>query len=87
VPLTAEDYPEVHLIRRRPSIIVCVETAGFSLPTRDAVDVTCAELVCAGYAGRQPPYNAFWGARYAIVTDPDGNHIGLMGPADEKRKT
>jgi hypothetical protein len=23
-----------------------------------------------------------WGARYAIVVDPDGNHIGLMSPSD-----
>jgi hypothetical protein len=36
----------------------------------------------AGYRAQQAPYDAFWGARYAIVEDPDGNAIGLMGPAD-----
>src|ERR1700687_643970 len=59
---------------------------GFSLPTRDAVDQRYAELVAAGYEGRQPPYDAFWGARYAVVADPDGNDVGLMSPLDEKRR-
>lgn len=40
-----------------------------------------------GHKGRQPPYDAFWGARYAIVADPDGNDVGLMSPLDEKRRT
>jgi hypothetical protein len=29
--------------------------AGFSLPTRDAVDQRYGELTSAGYTGRQPP--------------------------------
>jgi uncharacterized glyoxalase superfamily protein PhnB len=60
---------------------------GFSLPTCEAVDERYAELTSAGYVGRQPPYDAFWGARWAIVADPDGNDIGLMGPIDESRRT
>jgi uncharacterized glyoxalase superfamily protein PhnB len=60
---------------------------GFSLPTRKAVDERYAELTSAGYAGRQPPFDAFWGARWAIVADPDGNDIGLMSPIDESRRT
>jgi uncharacterized glyoxalase superfamily protein PhnB len=40
-----------------------------------------------GYLGRQPPFDAFWGARYAIVADPDGNDVGLMSPVDESRRT
>ena len=36
---------------------------GFSLPTREAVDRRYAELTSAGHAGRQPPFDAFWGAR------------------------
>jgi uncharacterized glyoxalase superfamily protein PhnB len=43
---------------------------GFSFATRDAVDDRYARLVEAGYTGRQPPYDAFFGARYAIVADP-----------------
>jgi uncharacterized glyoxalase superfamily protein PhnB len=60
---------------------------GFSLPTREAVDERYAELTSASYAGRQPPFDAFWGARWAIVADPDGNDIGLMSPIDESRRT
>jgi uncharacterized glyoxalase superfamily protein PhnB len=60
---------------------------GFALPTREAVDERYAELASAGYAGRQPPFDAFWGGRYAVVADPDGNDVGLMSPIDEARRT
>lgn len=60
---------------------------GFMLPTRQAVDQRYADLVSAGYVGRQPPYDAFWGQRYAIVSDPDGNDVGLMSPPDESQRT
>jgi len=60
---------------------------GFSLPSRDAVDQRYAELTSAGYVGRQPPFDAFWGARYAIVADPDGNDVGLMSRIDETRRS
>lgn len=60
---------------------------GFSLPTREAVDERYAELTGAGYSGLQPPYDTFWGARYAIVEDPDGNHVGLMSPLDPARRS
>jgi uncharacterized glyoxalase superfamily protein PhnB len=59
---------------------------GFALPSREAVDERYAELTSAGYQGRQPPFDAFWGARYAIVADPDGNDIGLMSPIDQDRR-
>jgi catechol 2,3-dioxygenase-like lactoylglutathione lyase family enzyme len=59
---------------------------GFSLPSRDAVDALYAELTASGAVGRQPPYDAFWGARYAIVADPDGNDVGLMSPKDVTRR-
>lgn len=45
---------------------------GLSVTDRDAVDVAYVRLTGAGYHVRQPPYNAFRGARYAIVDDPDG---------------
>jgi uncharacterized glyoxalase superfamily protein PhnB len=59
---------------------------GFSVPTREAVDERYAELLAAGYEGRQPPYDTFWGARYAVIADPDGNDVGLMSPSDEARR-
>jgi catechol 2,3-dioxygenase-like lactoylglutathione lyase family enzyme len=59
---------------------------GFTLPTRDAVDETYAELTGNGCHGRQQPYDAFWGARYAIVEDPDGNPVGLMSPISAEHR-
>ena len=60
---------------------------GFSLPSREAVDDVYATLVAAGHREHQPPYDAFWGARYAIVDDPDGNPVGLMSPIDDARRS
>lgn len=60
---------------------------GFSVVSRESVDNLYAELTDAGYVGHQQPYDAFWGARYAIVEDPDGNSVGLMSPIDNKRKS
>jgi catechol 2,3-dioxygenase-like lactoylglutathione lyase family enzyme len=60
---------------------------GFRVEARDDVDRLHAELVAAGHASQQPPYDAFWGARYAVVTDPDGNAVGLMSPIDQARRT
>ena len=60
---------------------------GFRVATRDAVDTTYTDLTGAGYTGQQPPYDAFWGARYALVADPDGNSVGIMSPSDPARRT
>jgi catechol 2,3-dioxygenase-like lactoylglutathione lyase family enzyme len=60
---------------------------GFALASRAEVDERYAELTASGYAGRQPPFDAFWGARYAIVADPDGNDVGLMSPIDESLRS
>jgi uncharacterized glyoxalase superfamily protein PhnB len=59
---------------------------GFRLASRAAVDQTYDDLTRAGYEGQQSPYDACWGARYAVVTDPDGNAVGLMSPVDPERK-
>jgi catechol 2,3-dioxygenase-like lactoylglutathione lyase family enzyme len=59
---------------------------GFSVSARDEVDRIYAELTGRGYRGVQRPYDAFWGARFAIVADPDGNEVGLMSPIDEERR-
>ena len=57
---------------------------GFSVKTRRAVDQTYAKLVKAGHRGMTPPWDAFWGARYAIVADPDGTHVGIMSSSTDK---
>src|SRR5262249_16834938 len=59
----------------------------FPLPSREMVDDRLAELIRAGGGALQPPFDAFWGARYSIVEDPDGVAIGLMSPIDPARMT
>ncbi|MEV0967765.1 VOC family protein [Microtetraspora glauca] len=44
------------------------------------VDRVYDDLVKAGYDGHKEPWNAFWGQRYAIVHDPDGNGVDLFAP-------
>ncbi|WP_406281285.1 VOC family protein [Nocardia sp. NBC_00881] len=44
------------------------------------VDAVYADLVDAGYHGELKPWDAFWGQRYAVVNDPDGNGIDLYAP-------
>src|SRR6266480_2751307 len=83
---TAESVRLWHAGWRADPVGVSV-VIGFMLPTREAVDERYAGLVSAGYVGRQPPFDAFWGARWAIVADPDGHDVGLMSPADESRRT
>ena len=55
---------------------------GFKVQSRDRVDEIYFDLVEQGYRGQQPPYDAFWGARYAVIEDPDGNAVGIMSPVD-----
>jgi uncharacterized glyoxalase superfamily protein PhnB len=52
----------------------------FACDSPAEVDRVYADLVEAGYAGHRPPWDAFWGQRYAIVLDPDGNNVDLFAP-------
>ncbi|MBV2153012.1 VOC family protein [Kitasatospora sp. SUK 42] len=44
------------------------------------VDAVYEELVGAGHHGELKPWDAFWGQRYAVVHDPDGNGVDLLAP-------
>src|SRR5262249_25490885 len=55
---------------------------GFRVFSRERVDELYSQLTELGYVGQQPPYDAFWGARFAVVEDPDGNPVGIMSPSD-----
>lgn len=63
--------------RRGGTVIV-----GFRLASREDVDIVYADMTGAGYRGQQAPYDAFWGSRYAVLEDPDGNSVGIMSPRD-----
>jgi catechol 2,3-dioxygenase-like lactoylglutathione lyase family enzyme len=54
----------------------------FACDTPAEVDAAYAELVEAGYDGHLPPWDAFWGMRYAVVHDPDGRPVDLLAPLD-----
>jgi catechol 2,3-dioxygenase-like lactoylglutathione lyase family enzyme len=60
---------------------------GFEVATRAAVDALFDEMTGAGYRGLQAPYDAIWGARYAILEDPDGTAVGLMSPPSPEMRS
>ncbi|UED73643.1 VOC family protein [Brevibacillus sp. DP1.3A] len=43
-----------------------------------ALDALYTKIVSHGYESHREPWDAFWGQRYAIVKDPDGNLISLF---------
>jgi uncharacterized glyoxalase superfamily protein PhnB len=45
-----------------------------------AVDELYTYLVDSGAESYNPPWDAFWGQRYAQVKDPDGNVVDLFAP-------
>jgi catechol 2,3-dioxygenase-like lactoylglutathione lyase family enzyme len=59
---------------------------GFKVDSRQEVDEVYADLTSAGYTSRHEPYDAFRGARYAGVEDPDGNPVGIMSPVDPDQR-
>ena len=59
---------------------------GFKVDTRAEVDELVAALAADGVPVQQAPYDAFWGARYAVVSDPDGHGVGIMSPIDPAQR-
>jgi catechol 2,3-dioxygenase-like lactoylglutathione lyase family enzyme len=55
-------------------------TLCFLVDSPAEVDSLYAELTGAGYEGHLEPWDAFWGQRYAILRDPDGNDVALFSP-------
>jgi uncharacterized glyoxalase superfamily protein PhnB len=53
-------------------------TLAFKCDTGAEVDAVYARLTDAGYHGHTPPWDAFWGQRYAVIQDPDDNLIDLF---------
>lgn len=72
----AEAYNAGFRAERRRAVV------SIDLESRDAVDLAWANMIAEGAQGLQPPFDAPWGARYAVIEDPDGNPVGLMSPVD-----
>lgn len=53
-------------------------TLAFKCESAAAVDALYDRLMREGYAGRTAPWDAFWGQRYAVVVDPDGNLVDVF---------
>lgn len=60
---------------------------GFGVEAREDVDRLYGEMTEAGYRGLQPPWDAFWGARYAVIEDPDGLAVGIMSEASDEYRS
>lgn len=60
---------------------------GLRIADRAMVDRLAEQVVEAGYRVLHPPHDAFRGARYAIVEDPNGVAVGLMSPADHAHRS
>jgi catechol 2,3-dioxygenase-like lactoylglutathione lyase family enzyme len=50
----------------------------FKCDRREEVDAVYDRVVGQGYRGHKEPWDAFWGQRYAVVEDPDGNLVSLF---------
>jgi uncharacterized glyoxalase superfamily protein PhnB len=50
----------------------------FKCESPAAVDALYEQVVQSGYHGHKKPWDAFWGQRYAVVVDPDGNLVDLF---------
>lgn len=59
---------------------------GLMVDTRADVDRLVAKVRAAGHLVGREPYDAFFGSRYAIVIDPDGNQVGLKSPIEDDRR-
>jgi uncharacterized glyoxalase superfamily protein PhnB len=60
---------------------------GFHVRTREAVDVIFRDMTAAGHRGLRAPHDAFWGARYAILEDPDGIAVGIMSAVSADKRS
>ena len=52
----------------------------FQMSSPDEVNALYRTLLEAGFEGHKEPWDAFWGQRYALVNDPDGNSVDLYAP-------
>ena len=48
------------------------------------VDEVYKRVTAAGFRGKAPPFDAFWGQRYATALDPDGNAVHLFANTSDE---
>ena len=67
-------------------VVLMSQTAGREL-LRERVDEIFGDMTGAGHRGLVAPHDAFWGARYALLEDPDGIAVGLMSPVSHDKRS
>ncbi len=50
----------------------------FKCESPTEVDALFQQITQEGYRSHKEPWDAFWGQRYAVVIDPDGNLVDLF---------
>lgn len=53
-------------------------TLAFKVESSQDVDTLTEKLKSAGYTISKEPWDAFWGQRYAVAKDPDGNNVDIF---------
>ena len=59
----------------------------FRCDSPEEVDRSYAELLETGGSPHKEPWDAFWGQRYAQLTDPDGTVFDLFAPLPEQQQS
>jgi len=53
-------------------------TLAFKCDSPADVDALYQQVIENGYQSHKAPWDAFWGQRYAVVVDPDGNLVDVF---------
>ncbi|GJD93598.1 hypothetical protein OCOJLMKI_0794 [Methylobacterium iners] len=61
-----------------PTLVGQRVTFAYRCDSPNEVDATYGRVTAAGYEGRRAPWVAFWGQRYAMLSDPDGSRGDLF---------
>jgi uncharacterized glyoxalase superfamily protein PhnB len=72
-------YPKWKKPKGPSGVVLC-----FKQKSPAEVDKVHAKLLKAGFKSLNAPWDAFWGQRYANVSDPDGNQIDLYATLRKK---
>src|SRR4051794_6068053 len=70
-----------------PDDLVPGAVLNLDVDSREEVDRLHARALELGARELKAPWDAFWGARYAVVRIPGPLALGLMSPAEQSRRT